>query len=110
MFFGSRKRHKLAGGVSHPSHPADNDAGTRPSRQWETWRRCAQKVTRTWNEWLAAHGRDRAELYRRYISALAEEERAAAEVQSTVSRGAQPHGAGDCTAATAHSGGNRREL
>jgi hypothetical protein len=89
MFFGSRKRHKLAGGVSHPSRPADNDAGTRPSRQWETWRRCAQKVTRTWNEWLAAHGRDRAELYRRYISALAEEERAAAGLERAMYRDAR---------------------
>ena len=66
-------------------------AETRQSRQWRTWQCSVQKVTRAWYEWLAADGRDRAELYRRYISALAEVERAAA--QRTVNLGAKPQDA-----------------
>jgi hypothetical protein len=45
------------------------------------WRCSAQRVARTWNAWLAADRRDRGTHYRAYVSALAAEERAAAEVQ-----------------------------
>ena len=38
-------------------------------------------MTRAWNEWLAASSDQRAELYRRYTSALAEEELAAADLE-----------------------------
>ena len=48
---------------------------------------------RSWNEWLAADTDRRAECYRRYISALAEEERAAAELDRMVSRTAKAHDA-----------------
>ena len=44
----------------------------------------AQNVTRVWNEWLAADRRQHASIYHRYISALAEEERAAAVVERVV--------------------------
>ena len=97
MFFGSRNRHKSAGG-SRPSDPASREAGKRQPRHWQTWRRSAQKVTRTWNEWLAAEGRERAELYRRYVSALAEEERAAAQVERTVNLTAKAQDASNCIA------------
>jgi hypothetical protein len=49
-----------------------------------TWRRAAQKTTRAWNEWLAAGGRERPELYHCYICALAEEEQAAVEIERGV--------------------------
>ena len=53
-------------------------------RQWLAWRRSAQRVTRAWNEWLAADRSDRPDIYRCYLTALAEEERAAAEVERVV--------------------------
>lgn len=62
MLFGSRRRHKTGRGVSHTSGPAGNDAGKRQSQQWDSWRYAAQKVTRAWNEWLAADRRERSEL------------------------------------------------
>ena len=34
-----------------------------------------------WNAWLAAEGRDRGVSYRAFVAALADEERAAAEVE-----------------------------
>jgi hypothetical protein len=55
--FGSRKRAKLA------------------------WWRSAQRVSRAWNEWLAADSSRRPDIYRRYLSALAAEERAAAQLE-----------------------------
>ena len=106
MFLHSRKRHKRDGGVSHPSNPIDSAAEQR-SRPWHTWRRAAQKVTRTWNEWQAANSRERTESYSRYISALAEEQLAASELQRTVSLAANAHDSADRIAPTAHSGENR---
>jgi hypothetical protein len=38
-------------------------------------------VSRAWNEWLAADSSRRPDVYRRYLSALAAEERAAAELE-----------------------------
>jgi hypothetical protein len=80
MFFGPRKRHRSPPGASQPSDPVGNEAVEQQSREWQAWRQSAQKVTRTWNEWLAAEGRERDASYTRHISALTEEERAAAEI------------------------------
>jgi hypothetical protein len=52
-------------------------------------------VTRTWNEWLAANSRERTELYRRYLCALAEEERAARELERAINLGANVQHASD---------------
>jgi hypothetical protein len=104
MFFGSRKGQKSAGGVSHPSGPSGSEAGNRQSPQWRTWRCSVQNVTRAWNEWLAGGSRERPELFRRYISALAEEERAAAAIEQTVNVGANAQRPTTCLPATAHSG------
>jgi hypothetical protein len=104
MVFRSRKRHNPAGGALHPSEVPGNEAGELRSRQWQTWRRSAQKVTRTWNEWLAGEGRERAELYRRYVSALADEQRAAAAIAQTVGLGANAQDPRACVAPTAHGG------
>ena len=106
MHFRSRKRQKPTGGVSHPSALAADEGGERQARQWQTWRRSAQKVTRAWNEWLAGGRRERAELYRRYVSALAEEERAAVAIEQTVNLGANAQDPRTCIAPTAHSGAN----
>jgi hypothetical protein len=86
MFFGSRKRRKSAGGVSHPSDPAPSQTAEPELVPWRAWRSAAQKATRAWNEWLAADGRERPALCRCYICALAEEEQAAVEVERAVSR------------------------
>jgi hypothetical protein len=48
------------------------------------WRRSAQRVTRAWHAWLAPESRDRRERYRPFGAALAEEERAAAEVEHII--------------------------
>jgi hypothetical protein len=84
MLFDSRKRHKDQGGVTPPRDPAGIETGRLRRLKWEAWRRSAQKVTRAWNEWLAASRRERAEFYGRYLSALAEEERAAIDLQRAV--------------------------
>ena len=81
MFFGSRTRRNLGGGASPLGDPARSEAGAFRTPQWLAWRRSAQKVTRTWNEWLAAEGVEGDSLYRRYMAALGEEEQAAAELQ-----------------------------
>lgn len=52
--------------------------------QWVTWRLAAQSVTRAWNEWSAAKRGDSAELYARYASAIAAEERAASALEHAV--------------------------
>jgi hypothetical protein len=52
--------------------------------QLHEWRRSAQRVTRAWNAWLAAESRDRAIRYSVFVAALADEERAAAEVERMV--------------------------
>jgi len=70
MLFGPKKRHRSHRGASQPSDPVDNEAVEQESRQWQAWRRSAQKVTRTWNEWLAAERHERAASYTRHISAL----------------------------------------
>ena len=80
MLFGSTKREKPANGAPRVSDPGVSEATARQSRQWLAWRRSAQRATRTWNEWLAADRRQRDNIYRCYVAALAEEERAAAEL------------------------------
>ena len=91
MFWHSKKRHTSQHGVSHPSYPAGDELGQLQSPQWQAWRRSAQKVARAWNEWLAADHRERTESYRRYISALGEEELAASELERTLSLVANAH-------------------
>lgn len=66
----------------------------------EEWRRCAQRVTRAWNAWLAADRDDRDSCYRAVVVALAEEERAALEMERTTQR----HEVADCVATTTAAG------
>ena len=85
MFGPKRKRsgaEGLAAREKSAVEPTRREAGIGSSPQRDAWRRAAQSVTRAWCEWSAApDSRRRSELYRRYISALDEEEQAAAELQ-----------------------------
>ena len=100
MFFGPRKRYRSSRGASPPSDPVGNEGVEQQSREWQAWRQSAQKVTRTWNEWLAAEGRQRAACYTRHISALTEEERAAAEIELSVKLDVEADHASVCTGPT----------
>jgi hypothetical protein len=101
MFFGLRKRHKYADGASRPIELAAQEGESREPLEWRAWRRAARRVTRAWNEWLAADGGERAERYRRYIVALVEEERAAIELARAINLAAQTTVASGCIDATA---------
>jgi hypothetical protein len=74
-------------------HAADhNGAGIpetplRQTQQLQDWRRSAQRVTRAWNAWLAADSGDRLIRYRGFVAALADEERAARELERMVDLG-----------------------
>jgi hypothetical protein len=62
------------------------ESETGEARTWIAWRRAERNVTRTWNEWQAGNPRNATDLYRRYISTLADEERAAIELERQVNR------------------------
>ena len=86
MFFRSKERRSRQ---ENPRAADNGDAGIlettlRQTRQLQEWRRSAQRVTRAWNAWLAAESRDRALRYHVFVAALADEERAAAEVERMV--------------------------
>ena len=104
MLFGWRRRRKSTSGVLHRSDPASRGVAEGQPEQWQTWRRAAQRVSRAWNEWLAADGRDRLELYRRYVGALAEEERAAAALERVLYGGQAQELSAGITAADASGG------
>ncbi len=114
MFFGSNKRHGRRPDASRTSDPLCNDpvdhgneTVERHLRLWQTWRLSAQKVSRTWNEWLAADDRREAASYSRYLCALAEEERAASEMEVLVRCDAERESAGDRSGAIAHTDAGR---
>ena len=86
MFFRSR-RHEAGG--DNPRVADNGDAGTdettlRQTQQMMEWRRSAQRVTRAWNAWLAAEARDRSARYLAFVVALADEERAAMEIERMI--------------------------
>lgn len=72
--------------------PADEQQAEPQTHPIEEWRRSAQRVTRAWNAWLAADRHDRDSCYRAVVAALAEEERAALEME----RVTQQHEDGKC--------------
>jgi hypothetical protein len=109
MFFGFKTGRRSRRGASQPSDPVRDEAVEQQSRQWNAWRRSAQKVTRTWNEWLAADGRERDTSYTRHISALAEEERAAAEIELLLKLGGEAKDASVCTGPAADTDAARSE-
>jgi hypothetical protein len=80
-------RHRSARGEPRVADHSDariEATALRQTRQMREWRRSAQRVTRAWNAWLAAEGRDRGVRYRAFDAALADEERAAAEVERMI--------------------------
>jgi hypothetical protein len=81
MIFKSNKRAKPVEAVTNLEDAYGNAASAGRSREWLAWWRSAQKVSRSWNEWLAADNSRRPDIYHRYLSALAAEERAAAELE-----------------------------
>ncbi len=83
MFLRSRRHGPARGNpclADHSDARTDETALGQTQRLIE-WRRSAQRVTRAWNAWLAAEGRDRGVRYRAFAAALADEERAAAEIE-----------------------------
>ena len=83
MFFRSNRSQSPR---DHPCAAEDSDAGipdstAQQTQQPQDWLRSAQRVTRVGNAWLAAEGRDRGVRYGVFVAALADEERAAAEVE-----------------------------
>jgi hypothetical protein len=79
VFFGRNKRRASA---NRPTSEVLVEPPEQPRNPWlEQWRRCEQRVNRTWNAWQASSHRDSGRLYSAFVNALAEEERAAAEVQ-----------------------------
>ena len=86
MFFRSR-RHEPARDnhrVGDKSDAGTDEKALRQTQQLIEWRRSAQRVTRAWNAWLAAESRDRGVRYHAFVAALAEEERAAAEIERMI--------------------------
>jgi hypothetical protein len=86
VFLRSRRHGPARGNPCLADH---RDAGTDETALGQTqrlieWRRSAQRVTRAWNAWLAAEGRDRGVRYRAFAAALADEERAAAEIERVI--------------------------
>ena len=53
---------------------------------WVAWRRAERNVTCAWNEWQAGDPLDATDLYDRYVSTLADEARAAMELERQVNR------------------------
>ena len=93
MLFPRRRKGRPANGASRTSHerkplPHEQHAPKQRLPQWQAWRCSAQRVTRAWNEWLAADSGQHASFYRRYVLALADEERAALDLARAVSPGA----------------------
>jgi hypothetical protein len=81
VFFRSKKRTKPVDDVLDLRDLDAHTAWGEKSGEWLAWWRSAQRVSRAWNEWLAADSRRRPDIYGRYLSALAAEERAAAELE-----------------------------
>jgi predicted TIM-barrel fold metal-dependent hydrolase len=98
VFFRSRRRRSSQ---VKPVAADHSDAGIPETTQHQTqrledWRRSAQRVTRAWNAWLAAESREAEARYRAFVAALADEERAAAEIERMV----DVADAGQCVATT----------
>jgi hypothetical protein len=61
-----------------------HDTSARQSAQLHQWRQSARRVTRAWNSWLAADRCDRDARYHAFVSALADEEQAAAKAGGVI--------------------------
>jgi hypothetical protein len=94
VFSRPRKCRSATSGASTSQPVGETTSHTvqQQSELLKDWRRSAQRVTRTWNSWLAAEHPDRRGRYLVYVSALADEELRAGEVQRLI----QPAETNDC--------------
>lgn len=86
MFFRRRQPRPVRGEAPDCELIGDmtHDTPAQQSEQLDEWRQSAQRVTRAWNSWLAADRSDRDARYHALISALADEERAAAKAEGMI--------------------------
>ena len=86
MFSRSRKDEPAKGNprIADGNTEATEETAAQHAQRLGEWRRSAQRVIRAWNAWLAAERRDRAVRYLAFIAALADEERAAMEIQRVI--------------------------
>lgn len=86
MFFDSKTPRSTPGQAPapDPSEAAPDEAAELRAHQVEEWRQSAQLVTRAWQDWLAANRAEQRARYTAFVAALANEERAAAEVERLV--------------------------
>lgn len=97
--FGQRKKggrgqaEPVTGAAGQDPKPPEDPAESERARLLQCWRGSEQRVLRTWHAWQAAAARDKPERYRAYLSALADEERAARSVE-LASRMLSSHDAG----------------
>jgi hypothetical protein len=75
--------------------PVDARQAQERSPQWRAWREAAQRVTRTWNEWSASDWRHRRKRYESYLSAVADEERAALLLEHALAHHPERRGTSD---------------
>jgi hypothetical protein len=81
VFAGRRKPQALSAETTARQLTSETTDKAPQREHLEEWRRAAMRVTRAWNSWLAADRHDRPVRYQAFVSALAEEERAAARVE-----------------------------
>jgi hypothetical protein len=77
-------------------HDMTRDTAVQPSEQLSEWRQTAHRVTGAWNYWLAADRCNRDARYHAFVSALADEERAAAKAEALI----QSTNTGQCATPT----------
>jgi hypothetical protein len=71
----------VADAPGHDPEPPGDPAEQERARLLQRWRGSEQRVLRTWHAWQAATARDKPERFRAYLTALADEEGAAASVE-----------------------------
>jgi hypothetical protein len=83
--FGRRRKTQALGAQTRAPEPTSGTIDKASQGDGlEEWRRSAQRVTRAWNSWLAADRHERRARYQAFVSALAEEEQAAASIELTI--------------------------
>ena len=84
VFSGSMRREPSPPRGSQSTDFDGLESETEVARTWIAWRRAERNVTRAWNELQAGDPRNATDLYHRYVSTLADEARAAMELERQV--------------------------
>jgi hypothetical protein len=86
MFSRRRTRQPVRGDASGSDSITSATPRTlqRQSQELQEWRSSARRVARAWNSWLAADRHDRDARYHTFVSALDDEEQAAAEARAAL--------------------------